>query len=243
MSGVRSWIDTREAREGCWLHALADPQLADALSAIHAEPAAPWTLESLAGRSRMSRSSFAARFKTVVGETPMAYLTRWRMHRAADLLHTSDLPLRDIVASSGYASEAAFRTVFKRWAGESPASGSCKQPLLPAHPVALTGANFARQVESDVPLVVDFWASWCGPCRMMAPAFEQAAAELEPRVRLAKVNTDEAPGVGARLNIRSIPTIALFINGREVARQAGAMGASEIVRWAQAQLNRATTTV
>ena len=119
---IRSWIDTRDAREGCWLHALADPHLADALSAIHAEPAAPWTLESLAGRSRMSRSSFAARFKTVVGETPMAYVTRWRMHRAADLLDTSDLPLREIVASSGYASEAAFRTVFKRWAGESPAS-------------------------------------------------------------------------------------------------------------------------
>jgi AraC-like DNA-binding protein len=119
---IRSWIDTREAREGCWLHALADPKLAEALGAIHAEPAAPWTLETLASRSRMSRSSFAAHFKTVVGETPMAYVTRWRMHRAADLLDSSALPLREIVASSGYASEAAFRTVFKRWAGESPVS-------------------------------------------------------------------------------------------------------------------------
>jgi AraC-like DNA-binding protein len=127
---IRSWIETREGRDGCWLHALTDPQLAGALEAIHAEPAARWTLESLATRARMSRSSFAARFKTVVGETPMEYVTRWRMHRAASLLDSSDLPLKEIVATSGYASEAAFRTVFKRWAGESP--GSYRERARPA---------------------------------------------------------------------------------------------------------------
>ncbi len=127
---IRSWIETREGRDSCWLHALTDPQLAGALEAIHAEPAARWTLESLATRARMSRSSFAARFKDVVGETPMEYVTRWRMHRAASLLDSSDLPLKEIVATSGYASEAAFRTVFKRWAGESP--GSYRERARPA---------------------------------------------------------------------------------------------------------------
>lgn len=127
---IRSWIETGEGCKGCWLHALTDPQLAGALEAIHAEPAGRWTLESLAARARMSRSSFAARFKTVVGETPMEYVTRWRMHRAATMLDSSDLPLKEIVATSGYASEAAFRTVFKRWAGESP--GSYRERVRPA---------------------------------------------------------------------------------------------------------------
>ena len=127
---IRSWIETRGTGAGCWLHALTDPQLAGTLEAIHAEPAARWSLESLATRARMSRSNFAARFKSVVGETPMEYVTRWRMHRAAALLDSSDLPLKEIVATSGYASEAAFRTVFKRWAGESP--GSYRERARPA---------------------------------------------------------------------------------------------------------------
>jgi AraC-like DNA-binding protein len=119
---IRTWIAGSAPGERSWLRALNDPQLAGVLEAIHAKPAAPWTLAALAARARMSRSSFAGRFRDVVGETPMDYLTRWRVQRATQLLDSSDLPLKQIVASSGYASEAAFRTVFKRWVGESPGS-------------------------------------------------------------------------------------------------------------------------
>lgn len=127
--------------------------------------------------------------------------------------------------------------------GKGPDCGSCHAPLFSGHPVNLNATDFERHVaRSQLPVLVDFCAPWCGPCRMMAPAFEQAAAQLEPRVQLVKVNTDEAQGLGARLNIRSIPTLALFVNGREVARQAGAMGAADIVRWVQGQLARSTST-
>lgn len=118
---------------------------------------------------------------------------------------------------------------------ERPTCGRCHSPLFTGHPIGLTATDFDLHVSrGDIPLVVDFWASWCGPCRMMAPAFEQAAKTLEPQVRLAKVNTEEEQALAARFGIISIPTLMVFRGGREVARQAGALGVQDIVRWVRA---------
>lgn len=120
---------------------------------------------------------------------------------------------------------------------DGPKCGQCKSALFTGKPLALTAANFEKHIgRSDIPVVVDFWAPWCGPCKMMAPQYEQAAQSLEPAVRLAKLDTEAHQVLGARYNIRSIPTLAVFKGGREVARQAGAMGMNDIIRWVRSQL-------
>jgi thioredoxin 2 len=116
--------------------------------------------------------------------------------------------------------------------GESPKCGKCGSPLLPGRPIDLNQASFDRFISrSGLPVVVDFWATWCGPCKMMAPVFTQVAGELNLRARFAKVETEAEQMLAARYGIRSIPTLAVFRNGQEIGRQAGAMDGSNLKRW------------
>ncbi len=120
---------------------------------------------------------------------------------------------------------------------DQPNCGKCKKPLFTARPMDLTSLNFPVHINrNELPVVVDFWAPWCGPCKMMAPAFAQAAAELEPRVRLAKVDTEQEQVLAGQFGIRSIPTLVIFKGGEEIARQPGAMSAADIVRWIQSHI-------
>ncbi|MEE4253563.1 MAG: thioredoxin TrxC [Desulfuromusa sp.] len=118
-----------------------------------------------------------------------------------------------------------------------PKCGKCGQPLFSGKPVELTQSSFQKHLQkNEIPLLVDFWAPWCGPCKMMGPAFAEAASLLEPRMRLAKVNTEVEQTLGAQLNIRSIPTMVLFLNGVEKSRQSGAMNSAGILQWVNSQL-------
>ena len=118
--------------------------------------------------------------------------------------------------------------------------GKCHQDLLTAHPDNLGETAFNAQLaKSELPTVVDFWAPWCGPCRTMAPAYEKVSQDLQGRARFVKVNTEDEQGLAAKYNIRSIPTLAVFAGGREIARQPGAMSAPDLARWVSAALLKA----
>jgi len=120
--------------------------------------------------------------------------------------------------------------------GEGPKCGKCSEPLLPGKPVALNDATYDTVIaRTGLPVVVDFWAAWCGPCRAMAPQFEAAARSLQSQVLFAKVDTEAAQAVAARAGIRAIPTLILFRGGREIARHSGVMEARALVNWINGQ--------